>query len=92
MSAGCAEQVRSNRAPLERRDEDAVRSPRQAGGEVGLAHRQGQGAQVVAVKRQDVEDIELNFVIMLMRVQRVEVGNAIDTETTASPSITNCLN
>ena len=41
-------------ALLERRDEDAVRPPRQQAGEVGLAQGQRQAAQVIAVEREDV--------------------------------------
>jgi hypothetical protein len=48
--------------------------------EIGLAHRQRRAAQILAVERQDVEGIELHFVVMLARVQRVEIGNAIDPE------------
>jgi hypothetical protein len=41
---------------------------------MGLAHRQGQGAQVIAVERQNVEGIELHLVIVLAGMQRVEIG------------------
>jgi hypothetical protein len=45
---------------------------------VGLAHRQGQGPQVVAAERQNVEGVELYLVIVLARMQRVEIGDAVD--------------
>jgi len=47
---------------------------------MGLAHRQGQGAQVIAVECQNVECIKLHLVIVLARVQRVEIGDAVDAE------------
>src|ERR1035438_6318421 len=39
-----------------------------------------EGAQILAVERQRVEGVELHLVIMLPRVQGVEVGNTIDAE------------
>ena len=47
--------------------------------------------QIIAVERQDVEGVELHLGIVLARMQRIEVGDAFDPSTTASPSITNCL-
>jgi hypothetical protein len=58
---------------------------------VGLAHRQRQGAQVVAVERQNVEGIELHLIIVLAQVQRVEIEMPSTPRITASPSMTNCL-
>jgi hypothetical protein len=40
----------------------------------------GQLAQIVAAFRQDIERTELHLVVTLARVQRVEVGDAVDTE------------
>jgi hypothetical protein len=53
--AGGAEEVGADLALLERRGEDAVWLPRQQAGEVGLAQRQRQAAQVLAIEREDVE-------------------------------------
>ena len=79
-AAGGGEQVRADRGRLERRDEYAVRPAAQQPRQIGLAHRQWQLAQVLAAKRKDVERIELNLVIMLARVQGVEVRGAVDAE------------
>ena len=39
---------------------------------------QGEGAQILAIERQDVEGIRLDFVIVLARVQDIEIGNTVD--------------
>ena len=49
-------------------------SPRQ----IGLAQAQGEGAQILAIERQDVEGIRLDFVIVLARVQDIEIGNTVN--------------
>ena len=36
------------------------------------------GAQILAIERQDVEGIRLDFVIVLARVQDIEIGNTVD--------------
>jgi hypothetical protein len=38
----------------------------------------GEGAQILAIKRQDVEGIQLEFVIVLARVQGIEIGNTVN--------------
>jgi hypothetical protein len=78
--AGCPEQVRSDLALLEWGDEDAVRPARQQTREVGLADRERYAAQVFAIECEDVEGVELNLVIVLARVQGVEVRDAVDPE------------
>ena len=40
---------------------------------------------------ENVKGIELHFVLVLAGMQRVEVGDAVDTEHTASPSMTKCF-
>jgi hypothetical protein len=40
----------------------------------------GRPRKSLAVERQDIEGIELHFVVMPARVQRIEVGDAVDTE------------
>ena len=45
-----------------------------------FAQAQGEGTQILAIERQDVEGAELDFVIVLARVQRIEVGDAVDAE------------
>ena len=65
---------------LERADEDSVRPARQQPFKVRLAHRQGEGPQVVAVKSKDVEGIELHFVIVLAGMQLIEIGDAVNAE------------
>jgi hypothetical protein len=42
------------------------------------AQAQGEGAQILAIERQDVEGIQLDFVIVLARVQGIEIGNTVD--------------
>ena len=75
-----AEQVRPDLALLERRQVDAVDAARQQPRQVGLAHRQRQLAQILAVADQHVEGVELDLVIVLARVQAVEIGAAVDAE------------
>src|SRR5438477_2152488 len=53
---------------------------REEPGEVGLAHRERKGAHIVTVTGQHVEGVKLPLVIMLARVQRVEIGDAVDPE------------
>jgi hypothetical protein len=42
-----------------------LRPARQQVVEIGLTHRQRQATQVLAVERQDVERLELHFVVVL---------------------------
>jgi hypothetical protein len=46
--------------------------------QIGLAQAQGEGAQILAIERQDVEGIRLDFVIVLARVQDIEIGNTVN--------------
>ena len=39
--------------------------------------RQGQAAQVVTIESHDVEGVELDLLVVLAGVQRVEVGDAV---------------
>jgi hypothetical protein len=59
---------------------DAVDAPGQDARQVGLAQRQGQAAEVVAVGGQAVEGIELHLGIALAGMQRVEVGDTVGIE------------
>jgi hypothetical protein len=43
-----------------------------------LAQAQGEGAQILAIERQDIEGIQLDFVIVLARVQGIEIGNTVN--------------
>jgi hypothetical protein len=43
--------------------------------QIGLAQAQGEGAQILAIERQDVEAIRLDFAIVLARAQDIEIGN-----------------
>jgi hypothetical protein len=36
------------------------------------------GAQILAIERQDVEGIRLDFAIVLARVQDIEIGNTVN--------------
>jgi len=77
---GVAEQVGADFALFEAAQKDPVRASMQQLGKARLAHRQGQGSQVVAVHHEDVEGVKLDFVIVLAGMQRVEIGNAINAE------------
>jgi hypothetical protein len=43
-----------------------------------LRRLKGEGAQILAIERQDVEGIRLDFVIVLARVQDIEIGNTVN--------------
>jgi hypothetical protein len=43
-----------------------------------LRRLKGRGAQILAIERQDVEGIRLDFVIVLARVQDIEIGNTVN--------------
>ena len=47
---------------------------------VGLAHRQLQLAQIVAAFGQNVEGAELSLVVVLARMQGIEIGDALNAE------------
>ena len=47
---------------------------------LGFTHGQRQPAQIVTVQRQDIESIELHLVVTPTRMQRIEIGDAVDTE------------
>jgi hypothetical protein len=53
---------------LERRDEDALGPPVQQLGEMVLALEQRLITEVIAIKRHDVEGVELSVVVVLARV------------------------
>jgi hypothetical protein len=66
--AGVPEEVGTDLALLEVGQEDAIDAPRKQPGQVRLAHAQRQLANVVAVGNQDIEGVELHFIIMLATV------------------------
>ena len=70
-----------------RSQEDAIDAARQDPGEVRLAHAERQLADVLAVADQDVERIELHFIIVPARVLAVEIRPAVGAEQ-YTPSIT----
>jgi hypothetical protein len=65
------EQLGTDLALFERRDEDAIGPPREEPGEIRLAHRERKASKIVTVERHYVEGVKLDVVIMLARVQRV---------------------
>src|SRR4051812_2975739 len=67
--AGVPEQLRPDLSLLERRDVDTVDPAREDPRQVGLAQRQRQLAEVVAVGGQAVERIELHLGIVLTTVE-----------------------
>jgi hypothetical protein len=46
--------------------------------QISLAQAQGEGAQILAIERQDIEGIRLDFVIVLGRVQDIEIGSTVN--------------
>jgi hypothetical protein len=67
----------------------AFRPPSQQPGEIVFAEVQRQFPQILAIKRQDIEGMELDLVVMFPRVQPVEIGVPSTPSSTASPSMTN---
>src|ERR1019366_3448070 len=65
--AGLAEQVRPDLPLLEWRHENSVGAACQQAREIGLAHRQRQLAQILAVNHQAIEGVELHLVVALWR-------------------------
>ena len=61
-------------------EEDPVDTARQQPREVGLAHRERQLAEILAVADQAIEGVELDLGIVLARMQAVEIAAAVDTE------------
>jgi len=51
---------------------------RRASSRARLVLRRLRGAQTLAIERQDVEGIRLDFVIVLARVQDIEIGNTVN--------------
>jgi len=51
---------------------------RVAASQIGLAQARGEGAQILAIERPDVEGNQLDFVIVLERVQGIEIGNTVN--------------
>jgi hypothetical protein len=43
-----------------------------------LRRLKGRGRQILAIERQDVEGDQLDFVIVLARVQGIEIGNTVN--------------
>src|SRR6266849_1994382 len=78
--AGMAEQVRAYLALFEAGDKDAFRPSRQQPRQVVLAEMQRQFPQILAIQSQDIEGVEHYFVVMLPRVQSVEIGDAVNAE------------
>ena len=76
--AGGAEKIRADLAALERTDKDAFGAACQQSFEAGLAQVQWQFPQIVATFGQDVEGAQLDFLVVPARMQRVEIGNAVN--------------
>src|SRR4029077_14698837 len=68
---------------------DAVDTARQQPRQVGLAHRQRQLAEILAVAHQTVEGVELNLGIVLATAQALKSERPSTPSSTASPSRTN---
>jgi len=79
--------------PFDRRrgiDEYPIRRTCQQPHQLALRIESGT-AQIVAIHCEQIEGAELDLLILPAGVQCLEVGDAIDTRTTASPSITNLV-
>jgi hypothetical protein len=78
--ASCTKEIGTDRAALEWVDKDAIRPAAQQPLKIGLAFREGQGAQIFPVHGQNVKGAELDFVVLLARMKRVEIGHAVDAQ------------
>ncbi|RZN16381.1 hypothetical protein CWO90_39875 [Bradyrhizobium sp. Leo121] len=74
------EQIRADLALLERGDENALGPAGEQPRQIGLAHRQRQPPVVVAVPASMSKAQKLGFMIVAPRMQRVEIGDAVDPE------------
>jgi hypothetical protein len=54
----------------------AREQPRQ----IGLAHRERQVPQILTIEREAIEGVKLHLLVVLARVQRVEIGDAVDSQ------------
>jgi hypothetical protein len=73
-------QVGTNLALFKGSDEYSFRASSQKPRQICLPQAQGQRAQVITIKRKNVESVELYLVIVLARVQGIEIGNGVDSE------------
>jgi hypothetical protein len=80
------EQVRADLTLLEVEQEDALDAARQQPGEAGLAHRQRQPPEILAVADQDIEGVEFDLMIVLPAVQPLKSDRPSTPSRTASPS------
>jgi len=48
--------------------------------QICLAHRKRQVAQIITVHCQHIEGAELNFIVVLAGMQRVEIGDPVSTQ------------
>src|SRR5262245_32959256 len=71
---------RQMRATLEGREVDAIGAAGQQRARLFLRSLQWQLSQVLAIESQDVEGLELDFIIVLSAVQALKVGDAIYAE------------
>src|SRR5262245_57769531 len=78
--AGVPKKVRADLALFEIGQEDAVDASGKQPRQVSLSHAQRQLADVLAISDQNVEGVELHFVVMFSAVQSVEVRPTIDAE------------
>ena len=45
-----------------------------------ILHAQRQAAQVLAVEHENIEGVELHLLLALARMQRIEIGDAVDAQ------------
>ena len=72
--------ARNRSGPISPCSKSLTKMPRQQTGQVGLAHGQRQLPQIVTIKRENIEGVQLHFVVMPAGMQPIEIGDAIDSE------------
>ena len=65
---------------LKRVDEDPIRPPDEQSRKICLAHRERKLAQIVAIQCEEIKAAELHLFVVPTRVQRIEIGNAVDAQ------------
>src|SRR5262249_7152074 len=76
--ASLAEKVRPDLDLLKVGKENTVRATGEQSLQVRFAHGQGQASQIVAIQRDDIERKQLDAVVFFARMERVEIGIAVD--------------
>lgn len=89
-TAGRCEEFGPDLAPLERRNENTLSATSQELVELTLAVEERQIAQMLAADEDQVEGVKLGFLVVLVGMQGIEVGDALHIENADLASMTNC--